>query len=114
MPSDGRRIMKLDPKNNDEISSVGDDLGGNRRKYIGTVVGIDGCVYGLPDHSFRIIKYDPNNGVTSYVGYNAHERVECYGGGALGRDECIYAVSRNDQILKIDTRNNSHSFSGDS
>ena len=37
MPSDLRRsIMKLDPKNNDEISSVGDDLGGNRRKYIGT------------------------------------------------------------------------------
>ena len=42
--------------------------------------------------------------MTSYVGYDAHERVECYGGGALGRDECIYAVSRNYQILKIPTK----------
>ena len=32
-----RRIMKLDPNNNDLMSSVGDDLGGAHYKYSGTV-----------------------------------------------------------------------------
>ena len=48
MPCHARRIMKLDPNNNDAMSSVGDDLVGVRNKYVGTVVGIDGCVYGIP------------------------------------------------------------------
>ena len=48
MPSLANRIMKLDPNNNDVMTSVGDDLGDGLCKYIGTVVGIDGCVYGIP------------------------------------------------------------------
>ena len=43
-------IMKLDPNNNDTMSSVGDDLGdtvATRYKYTTTVVGIEGCVYGI-------------------------------------------------------------------
>ena len=64
MPSVARRIMKLDPSNNDAMSSVGDDLG-RGSKYIGTVVGIDGCVYGIPCNSKRIVKYDPINDITS-------------------------------------------------
>ena len=42
-----RRIMKIDPSNNNAMSSVGDDLGDDYCKYWGTVVGIDGCVYGM-------------------------------------------------------------------
>ena len=60
--------MKIDPNNNDAISSVGDDLGDYRYKYIEIVVGIDGCVYGIPTYSKRILKYDPINDITSYVG----------------------------------------------
>ena len=52
MPCRARRIIKLDPNNNYAISSVGDDLG-RGLKYIGTVVGIDGCVYGIPSDSFQ-------------------------------------------------------------
>ena len=37
-------FMKLDPNNDDVISSVRDDLGGDD-KYRGTVVGIDECIY---------------------------------------------------------------------
>ena len=46
--------------------SVGDDLVGyDERKYIGTVVGIDGYVYGIPrDTTKRNIKYNPINGIT--------------------------------------------------
>ena len=41
LPAHTPRIMKLDPNNGDAMSSVGDDFGSER--YIGTVVGIDGC-----------------------------------------------------------------------
>jgi hypothetical protein len=48
MPSAACRIMRLNP-DNDTLSSVGDDLGGRRFKYSGTVVGNDDCLYGIPD-----------------------------------------------------------------
>ena len=55
--------MKLGPNNNDAMAGVGDDLGEEDGGYIGTVVSIDGCVYGIPDHSDdRVLKYDPFNG----------------------------------------------------
>ena len=131
MPSSGRRIMKLDPNNNDAMSSVGDDLGDKSEKYIGTIVGIDGYVYGIPFYSKRILKYDPINDIISYVGEEANEDF-CCTAGALGRDGCIYAYTyvirrkswlrlrhrdryRNrydGKVLKIDTINNSHCFVG--
>ena len=48
-------------RENDAMTSVGDDRGGGNDKYCGTVVGIDGCVYGIPFDSELIIKYDPIN-----------------------------------------------------
>ena len=109
MPYGARRIMKLDPNNNDAMSSVGDDLGDEGWKYIGTVVGIDGCVYGIPSYSKRIIKYDPSNDTTSIVGDEADEYFLC-SGGAIGRDGCIYAFASNGGVLKIDTANNNNSY----
>ena len=44
MPANARRIMRLDPNNDDAMSCVGDDFRG-RHKCTGTAVGIDGCVY---------------------------------------------------------------------
>ena len=115
MPCNANRIMKLDPNNNDAMSSVGDDLGGGWYKYIGTVVGIDGCVYGIPSYSRRIIKYNPINDTTSFVGEEADRYFCCNGNaGVLGRDGCIYALTKGDQILKIDTANNNHCFVGNS
>ena len=107
------RLVKIDPNNNDAISSVGDDLGHEEFKYIGIVVGIDGCVHGIPYSSKRILKYDPINDTTSYVGEKVDEGFYC-GGGALGRDDCIYAITRDDQIPKFDTTNNAHCFVGNS
>ena len=114
MPSSARRIMKLDPKNGDAMTSVGDDLGGGGSKYSGTVVGIDGCVYGIPFECNRIVKYDPINDTTSFVGEETDEYFYC-SGGAMGRDGYIYVFARKgDRVLKIDTANNSHSYVGSS
>ena len=70
-PDNAHRIMKLDPNNNDSMSSVGDDLGDDLEyTYIGKIlVRIDGCVvYGMPVETNCIIKYDPINDITSLLG----------------------------------------------
>ena len=109
MPYSEIWIMKLDPNNNDAMTSVGDDLGyGYGHQYIGTVVGIDGCVYGIPDDSSLIVKYDPINDITSYIGDQDDAYLKCSGNGVLGRDGSIYAAVGNDLVLKIDTTNYSH------
>ena len=106
MPYMARRIMKLDPNSNDAMSSVGCDLGDGRCKYTGTVIGIDGYVYGIPDDFNHIIKYDPINGSTSCFGELADSNFYCGGNGVVGRDGCIYAAVRDGRMLKIDTTNN--------
>ena len=112
MPRAARQIMKLDPNNNDAMSSVGDNFGYSRYKYTGTVIGIDGCVYGMPYNAKRILKYDPINDTTSFVGEKAdsNRNFECNGNGGLGRDGYIYALTNHGRVLKIDTVNNSHRF----
>ena len=106
MPPHARRVMKLDPNNNVEMASVGDDLGEVYCKYKGTRVGIDGC------NSKRIIKYDPINHTTSFVVEVVDGEIKCTGDGALGRDGCIYAITDDGRILRIDTTNNAHYFVG--
>ena len=115
MPSNARRILKLDPYNNDAISIVGDDLGDGHRKYIGTVMGIDRCLYGIPNSTNRIVKYDPINDITSFIGEEATSYgFLCNGHGALGRDGCIYAARLDGRVLKINTNNDSHCIVGHS
>ena len=104
MPYDARRIMKLDPSNNDATSSAGDDLissYGYSIKYSGTVVGIDGCVYGIPYNSKRILKYDPINDITSFVGKEAYNDFVSRRNGALGRDGSICALATRGRVLKL-------------
>ena len=56
------------------------------------------------------MKYDPINDIISFfVGEESDEYFECRN-GALERDDFIYALIRNCQVLKIDTTNNSHGF----
>ena len=108
------RIMKLDPNNNDAMSSIGDDLGYGEYKYSRTVVGIDGCVYGIPWNFKCIVKCDPINDITLFVGEKADDDFEVRSDGALGRDGFIYAITYDDRILKTDTNNNVHYFVGNS
>ena len=82
MPWYTNRIMKLDPKNSDAMSIVGDDLGNGvstSKYHIGTVVGIDGCVYGIPYDSELIIKYDPINNTNLFVEEVADKCFDCTG-----------------------------------
>ena len=62
-------------------------------------------------NSERILKYDPINDITSFVGEKADEEFRC-SRGDLGRDGCIYGITGDGRVLKIDTTNNCHCFVG--
>jgi hypothetical protein len=112
MPSNARRIMRLNP-DNDSLSSVGDDLGWGYAKYMGTVVGNDDCLYGIPYTAKRIVKFDPSNPDTTYtVGEEAENCFWC-GNGALAGDDYIYAVNSTGQVLKVDITRNNYTWIGD-
>ena len=132
-----RRVIKINVTDK-SMTHIGPDLGDSERKWwngamndtgviycppsysergilkidtnTDTVTELDRCVYGLPDWSNRIVKYDPINGSTSFVG-RVYGNI---GNGALGRDGCIYVITRTARVLKIDTTNNIHCFVGNS
>ena len=57
----------------------------------------------------HIIKYDPINDNMSSVGEKADGDFKC-SRGALGRDGCIYVITWDCRMLKIDTVKNSIEF----
>ncbi len=112
MPLNACRIMRSNP-DNDSLSSVGDDLGDEKFKYLGTVAGNDDCVNAIPFCASRIVKFDPANPDTaSTVGEEAEEWFEC-GNGVLGGDGYIYAANYSGQVLKIDTTSSGYTWIGD-
>ena len=110
MPLFASRIMRLNA-DNDTCSSVGDHLGEKPFKYVGTVVGNDDCVYGIPDLATRIVKYNPADpDTTCTVGEEqAEEGFDC-GNGVLAGDGYIYAVNGAGQVLQIDTTINNYTW----
>jgi hypothetical protein len=111
MPFSAHRILRLNP-DNDSLSSVGDDLG-RGLEYNGTVVGNDDCVYGIPDDTRRIVKFDTTKpDITYFVGEEAEEEIWC-GNGVLGGDGYIYAANGVGQVLKVDTTSNNYTWIGD-
>jgi len=111
MPYQAHRIMRLNP-DNDTLSSVGDNIGGGCR-YIGTVVGNDDCLYGIPYHATHIIKFDLTNAdTTSTVGEQAEKDFRCEN-GVLASDGYIYAANYVGQVLQIDTTNSDYTWIGD-
>ena len=121
------RILKLNPEN-DTVSSVGQCVrtaGEEGVKYGWTVVG--DCLYGIPNRTKRILRFDPvNQTVTSVWPKGELHVVECVfrGCGVLGRDGHIYALDKGNmnwkmvggilsiRVLKIDISNNDWSIVG--
>jgi len=107
-------ILKLDPEN-ESVRCVGDDFGRGRNKCMGTVLCCDGCLYGIPDNSTRIIFFDPANHTSSILGDEARSDFRCNDGSVFGRNGCIYSLSYEHgtrKELKIDVVNNTYTLIG--
>lgn len=113
MPFDGHRILKLDPNDDDRLSLVGEDLGGEQDKYGGAVASKDGTIYGIPYiGSEQIVKFNLQDNSATKVGV-AFEEEQRFCGGVLAADNNIYAANRFGQILLIDTNKNDYMMIGD-
>ena len=118
MPYNAYRILVLDPNDNDALFSAGEGyfLSGmymetNGCLYNGTIIGIDGRAYGIPYQANLILKCYPPR--MNFVGREGDESFFCSGGDS-GRDGCVYTASKEGQVVKIDTANDSICFVGNS
>jgi hypothetical protein len=67
MPYNARHRFKIN-SDNGTVSSVGEDSGGGYGKYAGTVAANGNCLYGIPDESNRIVRFDPLSQARSFCG----------------------------------------------
>ena len=94
--NDYGRILKLNPNDGDNLSLVGEEIGG---RFIDAVLGNDGCIYGITLR--RIIKFSPIDFSVSYVG-RSFEGINSWKGLVSAEDGNIYAANKQGQILLID------------
>lgn len=131
MPSGARRILQLNPYT-EKIKTVGGrDLEGTPTEeqnnwYSGTVLGSDGYIYGIPHYADLIVKFCPssislssNDGCIAFVerakdsSLSLDHDVRCfYCGNGVLVDGCIYALSSDGSILKIDLNENHYKWNG--
>jgi len=61
----------------------------------------DGFVYAVPASAPRVMKIDPRNDTTEYIGPEFDGKAKWYG-GIIGADDCIYGIAHNSTgVLKI-------------
>ena len=71
-------------------------------KWLGGVLGADGCVYGVPGHAKHVLKLDPVTAKVSLVG-GPYQGKYKWLRGATAPDGCIYCIPCHaDKVLKID------------
>jgi hypothetical protein len=64
-------------------------------KFLGGVMGLDGCIYGVPSDSDRVLKIDPRTSNVSEVGPSLHEEKivqNKWQNGFLAKDGTIYGI----------------------
>ena len=71
-------------------------------KWLGGVLGADGCVYGVPGHAKQVLKLDPVTAKVSLVG-GPYKGKYKWLRGATAPDGCIYCIPCHaDKVLRID------------
>ena len=83
------------------VASV--DLGEGGEKWVGGVLGLDGCVYGIPANAAKVLCFDPKTQEATLVGADLGEGGEKWVGGVLGPDGCVYGIPANaSKVLRFD------------
>ena len=91
------------------VHSVGEDLdkeGYQMCKFLGTVIGVNGYVYGIPHFYDYFVKFNPLSQRTLFITGNVHEtaldRFNCNNGTLVEHDNCIFALSNDGFIFNLD------------
>jgi len=103
--SDSGCVLKIDPEKSAVSTFITGPViprveegwlyhGGNLSSY-------DGFVYAVPASAPRVMKIDPRNDTTEYIGPEFDGKAKWYG-GIIGADDCIYGIAHNSTgVLKI-------------
>jgi len=79
------------------------------QKYNGAVLGMDGCIYGIPACALHVVRIDPNLNRVEFVGSPKRGSWK-WGQGCLAPNGFIYGAPCNENtILSIDTNVGEHS-----
>ncbi len=98
-------VLKIDP----EKSSVSTFITGPAIPRVeegwlyhgGNLSSFDGLIYAIPASAPRVMKINPRNDTTEYIGPEFEGKAKWYG-GIVGADECIYGIAHNSTgVLKI-------------
>jgi len=109
MPFDATHILCLDPVT-EETFFVGQDLTSSSSKYSSTVLGEDGCLYGMPStYLTQVVKYDVDKNITTFIDCGKCST----GGGVLAPNGNIYGMPYHDShILCLNVKEQTTSFVG--
>jgi len=92
------------------VEEVGQDLGGGE-KWSGVVLGLDGCLYGIPYNANRVVKFDPSDNSCVFIGGDLGNEEEKWCGAVMSPEGIIYGIPCNARkFLKIDPVNGTTSF----
>jgi len=101
LPAHANSVLKIDP-NTMQVSEIGQGnftTGRHRSdgkyKYLGGVMGKDGCIYGVPSDSDYVLRIDPKTDSCEEVGSSLHEETivqNKWQNGFLAEDGTIYGI----------------------
>lgn len=75
-------------------------------KWVGGIMGEDGCIYGIPNGSDKVIKIDPKTEQIEFFGELSNKGFK-YTGGCFYKDKIYGFPRKSNNLLEIDTKNKS-------
>lgn len=83
------------------------------RKYFGSILAPNGCIYGIPTGESRVCKYNPEDDTATFFGSLGTGDLKWHG-GVLANNGCIYGIpEHSSSVLKIDPTNDTVTTFGD-
>ena len=86
---------------------VGDDLGDNYWKWMSGAVADDGCFYCFPYQHNRIVKSNPNDDTTIFVGVEGYFK---FSGTIKAKNGCLYGPFSTNRVVKFNVNTQKVTF----
>lgn len=72
-------------------------------KWVGGILGEDGCIYGIPNGASKVLKIDPNTEQIEFFGELPNKEFK-YTGGCVYKDKIYGFPRKSNNLLEIDTK----------
>ena len=112
IPSNAKKFLSYNIKTQTS-ELVGDDFGGDYTKWTSGAIADDGCLYCFPHQHARILKFNPKDNTTIFVGEEIKGHCK-YSGTVKGKNGCLYGIAFcASRIAKFNVNTQNVTFIGD-